>query len=288
MIPELKYYRPKTVEEALNLLEDSNGEVKLIAGGTDIIPGFQQASKRFVGIKTLIDTKSIKDLSRIESEKEFVTIGTACTFSQIQNNQQVEKFFPLLTKAASTVGSLQIRNLATVTGNFVNNAPCADSVAPLLVYNAKIEIQSKTGVKETALEDFLITPYKIQLQSGEIVTKIIIPKPSPKAKGEFYKLGRRRGVAISRITLAVLAEIKNKVIKDIRIASGAVTPIGKRFRELEKAVTNKTVSDELLKEMSIEMGNQILNDTGLRWSTAYKLPVVQQKLYHLLIEICRN
>jgi xanthine dehydrogenase FAD-binding subunit len=288
MIPELKYLRPETVEEALNLLDSSNGEARLIAGGTDIIPGFQQQSKRFVGIKTLIDTKSIKALSRIESEKEIVKIGAACTFSDIQNNQQVSEIFPLLTKAASTVGSLQIRNLATVTGNFVNNAPCADSVAPLLVYDAKIEIQSKKGKREITLEDFLIAPYKNQLQAGEIVTKIIIPKPSPNAKGDFFKLGRRRGVAISRITLAVLVELENKVIKELRIASGAVTPIGKRFHNLENVVKNKMVSDELMKEMAIEMGNQILNDTGLRWSTAYKLPVVQQKLYHLLVEICKN
>jgi len=288
MIPELKYIRPATVEEALNLLESANGEAWLIAGGTDIIPGFQQESKRFAGIKTLIDTKSITALSRIESEKEFVKIGAACTFSEIQNNQQVSEFFPLLKKAASTVGSLQIRNLATITGNFVNNAPCADGVAPLLVYNAKIEIQSKKETKEIALEDFLIAPYKNQLHSGEIVTKIIISKPSPNSKGDFYKLGRRRGVAISRISLAVLAEIENNVIKDMRIASGAVTPIGKRFHALENVVKMKTVSDELLKEMAIEMGKQILNDTGLRWSSAYKLPVVQQKLYHLLSELCEE
>lgn len=286
MIPELKYYRPETIEEALNFLKSSNGEARLIAGGTDIIPGFQQQSKRFAGIRTLIDTKSIKDFSRIESEKNFIKIGAACTFSDIQNNQQVSKFFPLLKKAASTVGSLQIRNLATLTGNFVNNAPCADSVPPLLVYDAKVEIQSLTGTKEISLEDFLIAPYKNQLQKGEIVTKIIIPKLSPKSKGDFYKLGRRRAVSISRITLAVLVEIENEKTREIRIASGAVTPIGKRFHKLENAVKNKTISDELLKEMAIEMGNQILNDTGLRWSTAYKLPVVQQKLYHLLVEIC--
>ena len=95
-------------------------------------------------------------------------------------------------------------------------------------------------------------------------------------------------MAISRITLAVLVEIENKVIKEMRIASGAVTPIGKRFHTLEDAVKGKAVSDELLKEMAIEMGKQILNDTGLRWSTAYKLPVVQQKLYHLLTEICNT
>jgi len=288
MIPYLKYFRPETVEEALNLLESSNGEARLIAGGTDIIPGFQQESKRFKDIKVLIDTKSISELRKIEFDNDKIEIGAACTFSDIQNDPEISKHFPILTKAASTVGSLQIRNLATVTGNFVNNAPCADSVAPLLVYNAKIEIQSKQQTRQVALEDFLIGPYKNQLQPEEMVTKILIPKPSLKAKGNFYKLGRRRAVSISRISLAVLAEIENKVIQNIRIASGAVTPIGKRFHELESSLKNKTVSEDLLKETAISLGNEILNETGLRWSSAYKLPVVQQKLYHLLVEICKN
>ena len=88
MIPEIKYYRPDSVEEALNLLELSNGEVRLIAGGTDIIPGFQQESKRFVHIKTLIDMKSIKELREIESEKDALKIGAACTFSEIIFNRR--------------------------------------------------------------------------------------------------------------------------------------------------------------------------------------------------------
>lgn len=288
MIPDIEYKRPLTIEEALKLLESSPGKIRMIAGGTDIIPGLQQKSKRFAKIKLLVDTKSISELRRIESDDNYIRIGAACTFSEIQNNHQVAQHFPLLVKAASTVGSLQIRNLATVTGNFVNNAPCADSVPPLLVYNAEIEIQSNIQKKQIALEDFLIAPYQNQLQPGEIVTKIILPKPPTQMKGEFYKLGRRRGVAISRITLAVFTEIENNIVKDMRIASGAVTPIGKRFHELEDMVKNKNITDELLKEVAIELGNQILNETGLRWSTAYKLPVVQQKFYHLLTDICSD
>ena len=253
MIPELEYFRPKSVDEALNILETSGGKAKFIAGGTDIIPGFQQQSKRFSDISVLIDIKSIHDFNKIESDGEFIKIGAACTFSEIMNNPKVSDFFPLVTKAASTVGSLQIRNLATITGNFVNNAPCADSVPPLLVYNAKIEIRSKKETREIALEDFLIAPYKNQLKPDEIVTKIIIPKPSLNARGDFYKLGRRRGVAISRITLAVLLEIENAIIKDIRIACGAVTPIGMRFHELEKVVKNRVATKEFLKEVAIEL-----------------------------------
>ena len=80
-------------------------------------------------------------------------------------------------------------------------------------------------------------------------------------------------------------DIQDSVMKEIRIASGAVTPIGKRFEELENYACGKKISDEFYKELSLEMGKQILERTGLRWSSAYKLPVVQQMFYQLLQRI---
>ncbi|MFC2088780.1 FAD binding domain-containing protein [Calditrichota bacterium] len=286
MIPEIEYRRPSTVKEALEYLKDSQGQVKLIAGGTDIIPGIQQNSKRFSDIKILIDTKSINDLKKIEFEGNELTIGSACTFSDILSNPMIKDKYPLLIKAASSLGSVQIRNLATITGNFVNNAPCADSVPPLLVYDAKIKIESLDEQRITALEDFLVKPYTNQLETHEMITEIILPSPPEKMKGDFYKLGRRRAVSISRITLAVLVQMENETIEELRIASGAITPIGKRFYELENYIKNKPVTADFLKMIAQQLGEQILQATGLRWSSPYKLPVVQQLFYQILTDLC--
>lgn len=278
-------YSPKNLNEVLELLSSQNGKAKILAGGTDLVVGKIQGSKRFYDIDSLIDINKIDELHSIQMSENEIMIGAATTFSEIQENLLIEKYLPLLKKAVSTIGSIQIRNKATIAGNFVNNAPCADSVPALLVYDARIELQSLNKKRELLLEDFLMEPYKTQLDSNEIVTKIIIPIPKENYKSDFYKLGRRRAVAISRITLAVLCNVKNNTFNDIKIASGAVTPIGKRFKEIENFAKGKKITNELLIQLSQKLGEEILQATGLRWSTAYKLPVVQQTFYQLLFNL---
>lgn len=279
---------PKTINEALEILSNEKPNKKILAGGTDLIVGKIQNSKRFLNIDTLIDINKINELHNIELFNNEILIGAASTFSEIENNELIKKYFPLLKKAVSGIGSLQIRNRATIAGNFVNNAPCADSVPALLVYNAKLEIKSLTNKRNISLQDFLEAPYKTKIQENELVTKIIIPIPSQNYIGEFYKLGRRRAVTISRITLAILCDVEKNNFKEIRIASGAITPIGKRFYEIEKFATGKQINNDLLIEISQMIGKEIINATGLRWSTAYKLPVVQQSLYQLLNKMISN
>lgn len=282
MIPQLNYYRPKTLEQLKNYLNEFQDSSQILAGGTDIIPGFMQESHRFTSITHLIDINFIGNLKAITLADGFISIGSTVTFSEIAKNDLINKFFPLLAKAAQTVGSLQIRNKATVVGNFVNNAPCADSVPPLLVYDASLKIVSPENEKIIPLNEFLLNPYETQLNKNECVTELRIPILAKKFIGDFYKLGRRSAISISRITLAYLLWEENKVIKEFRIASGAITPIGKRFYDLEKLFIGREATSDTFMEIAGKLGEQILKTTGLRWSTSYKLPVVQQMLYHLL------
>lgn len=287
MIQKFNYVAPKSLNSALKILSE-NKKAKVLAGGTDILPGFHIESRRFKDTELIVDIKRINNLHLIKEFKDFVEIGACVTFSDLVESEVIKRYFPLLAKASETVGSVQIRNRATVVGNFVNNAPCADSVPPLLVYDAKIQIQSLKRTREISLQKFLIKPYTTALKKGEIVTKIILPKPDENFVGDFYKLGRRRAVAISRISLAVLMKKQNGIIDEIRIASGAVTPIGTRLYELEKLAKGKEANSETFKELAIKLGEKVLEITGLRWSSEYKLPVLQQVFYHLLEKVNRN
>jgi len=285
MIPAIEFFRPEKIEEVLLLLAENQGDTCIIAGGTDIIPGFQQRSSRFQNIKKLIDINQIAELKIIERHGQNIIIGAGVTFSELMKNPVIRDNLPLLAKAASTIGSVQIRNRATIGGNFINNAPCADSVPPLLVYDANVRIMALTGERIISLHDLFLQPYQIQLQPDELVAQIILPILSNGYQGDFYKLGRRRGVAISRITLALLMKIIDQTIQDIRIASGAVTPIGIRFPELEDFARGKKISDNLCRQLAQQLGKAILEKTGLRWSSAYKLPVVQQMFYQTLSKV---
>lgn len=281
MIPPFKYYRPKSLDQLKNILGELQDNSRILAGGTDIVPGFIQESSRFTSITNLIDINTIDHLKKIKLDGGFVSIGSAVTFADITKNKIIVKYCPLLAKASQTVGSLQIRNRATVVGNFVNNAPCADSVPPLLVYDASIKIISAEGERIVLLNEFLLNPYETQLNKNECVTEILIPILTKNYIGDFYKLGRRSAISISRISLAFLLYKEEKIIKEFRIASGAITPIGKRFYEIENSFLGKEISSETFMEIAIKLGEQVLETTGLRWSTTYKLPVVQQMLYQL-------
>jgi carbon-monoxide dehydrogenase medium subunit/xanthine dehydrogenase FAD-binding subunit len=282
MIPNIDFIRPENLDEVTRILADHKQDARLLAGGTDIVPGFQIQSSRFDGIKILVDIHRLDDLTIIENEDGFIRIGAAVNFSRLSSDEIVKTHLPILAKAALSVGCPQIRNRATVGGNFVNNAPCADSVPALLVYDTMIHIQSATGTREISLAQFLEKPYKTQLKADEIVTHLRIPIPNESVKGDFYKLGRRRGAAISRISLALIMRIEKDIIKDLRLASGAVTPIGKRFTDLEDKAKNQPASTPLFKQLAYDLGKEILDITGLRWSSPYKLPVVQQCFYQLL------
>ena len=287
-MPIIEILTPKNLNEVLGILSNQDKNLKIIAGGTDVVTGLKQESNRFINTEVLIDINLIAEVKGIEQRNGKISIGSASTFTEIYTNQIVSKELPILKKAVATIGSLQIRNRATIAGNFVNNAPCADTVPALLIYNATIEIESINSKREMSLQEFLQGPYKTQLRKDEIVTRINIPVPPKTFVGDFYKLGRRQAVAISRITLAVIMELEKNKINEIRIASGAVTPIGIRFLELEKFAKGKTANDLFIKSLARMIGEEIIKLTGLRWSSEYKLPVVQQMFYQLLRGIERG
>ncbi len=282
MIPVKEILLPKTVDDVCRLLQNNNGLSKIIAGGTDIIPGFHIESPRFENIERLIDINNVNELKSVSIVDGNIIIGSAITFSEIIANPLLNEKLPLLVKSSKTIGSAQIRNRATLGGNFINNAPCADSVAPLLVYDAEIKIKSFTAEKIMKLQDFLVKPYGTRLKPDEIVVQVIVPVPSDKFKGDFYKLGRRRAVSISRISLAILLDVNNGLINEMRIASGAVTPIGTRFYDIEEFFKGRIIDDETMKEIAIKLGKRILEVSGVRWSSEYKIPVVQQVCYQLI------
>ncbi len=285
MIPEIEFYRPQSLEELLIFLKENLSAAKIIAGGTDIIPGLRQKASRFRHIQKLADIHNLKELKAIKLKDEYLSIGACARFSQIMENPLIREYFPLIATAASLIGSTQIRNRATIAGNFVNNAPCADSVPPLLVYDAQISIQSHQHAYSIPLKDIFLKAYQTLIKPDEVVTEIRLPFLKNDYWGEFYKLGRRRGVAISRISFAILMHLQSEIIQDIRIASGAITPISVRLAEIEEAARNQKASSELFRQLAQQLGNEIEKITGTRWSTSYKLPVVQHMFYQTLLKL---
>ncbi len=276
-----KYFRAKSINEATSLLKEVEGS-KLIAGGTDFIPGYHHSSKRF-NFEKLIDISQIDELKTITEGNSIISIGACSTFSSILSSKLISTELPILVEAVSKIGSVQIRNRATIGGNICNNAPCADSVPALLVYDAEIELFSSEGKIILPIRDFLTGAYGTTILSDQIVTRIMIDKAKlDYQSGFFYKLGRRRAVAVSRLTFAFLYKKQKGILEKFAFAAGAVTPTGKRFTEVEKEFQNMKIDDGSIKILTKAIVDKALEYSGLRWSSLYKIPVLTENVYFYL------
>ncbi len=216
MLP-FDYIKPTSLTELFVLLESNPEHIRLLAGGTDVLVRIK--TKQFVP-KTLIDIKGIKELSnQITFDKKDVRIGALTTLADICRSEQIQTMYPALAKAVGSIGSVQIRNRATLTGNICNASPAADSVPALIVYNASVVVTSKHGKKSILLSDFITGPGKTKLVSGEILSAIILPYPNPVQSAAFVRHARRKGVDIATMNLCCLLD-KDGLLKLVLGAAG--------------------------------------------------------------------
>ncbi|MBS3811534.1 MAG: xanthine dehydrogenase family protein subunit M [Halanaerobiales bacterium] len=285
---EFEALKPQNLKEALAVLKERGIDIKLLAGGTDLLVEINNNSDRLGNFKYLMDISSIKGLDEIENEKKHLIIGALCTHTQIIESKLIEGKFPILVRGAKTIGSTQIRNRGTIGGNINNGSPAADLITPLLALKSSVILKSKNKKRELPLQDFITGPYKTDRKEDEILTKIKIPKINSDYQSSFQKVKRRQAVAISRINLAVVTDIKEMRFNDIRIAFGSATPTAIRFLKMEKKLKQTQINELNFDSIIEQTGQEMVEIAGERWSTPYKKPVVGNLLIRALQEIIRE
>ncbi|KPJ61086.1 MAG: hypothetical protein AMJ46_03740 [Latescibacteria bacterium DG_63] len=267
MLNVRSYSRPRSLEEALDTM--AGGDFTPIAGGTDLIPQMRRGRP-----ENLLDTNHLK-LDFIKTDNSCIEIGACVTHSTLCKDARIERSLPLLSKATGLVGSPQIRNRGTIAGNVVNASPSADTVPVLLNYDAEVLLRSKTGTRSVRLDEFVTGPYTTSRRPDELVVSITCKPPKEESYCSFIKLGRREVVNISRMTLAVsLALDQNASIKDARVSAGAVFPVTRRIGEVERVLLGEVPCDRLFAEAGALAAQLMVKESGVRWSTPYKRPVL--------------
>ena len=187
------YRRPDTIDEAVQMLADHGGDVRVLAGGTDLVAWLRDEA---VAPDLLVDIKRLKGLSEIVDEGDALSIGSLVTFADLINSELVESRLPLIAEMSATVASTGIRNRATLVGNICSAVPSCDAGPPLLVHGADGRTRSdRPDPVQIAIDDWFLGPRRTALTTGEIVTKVIVPIP-PGAHGAAYvrlEPVRRRG-----------------------------------------------------------------------------------------------
>lgn len=246
---DVNYFAPKTLTDALAYYKD-NLDATLFAGGTDILVGMETGK---VHPTKILDLKSLtSELSYIKEKDESFHIGSLTTILELERNERFINRFPFLVKAASVLGSWQVRTSATVGGNICNGAPSAELTPSWLVLRAKVCIATQEGKdKIIPVEEFLLGPGKVNLQNGEILKAIIIPQQDKRLVGGygFRKLRRSMDVAVVNMACSMVIN-REGIVEQAKIALGAVCPVVFRATKAEDMLNGKEITDELIEEVA--------------------------------------
>jgi carbon-monoxide dehydrogenase medium subunit len=194
------YARPGSLAEAFDLLATVDpADVRMIVGGTDLIVGLQSGK---LAPRLVLDLKHLADLpAGIGAADGRISVATPTTLTDVLADPRIRRWFPALVAAASTVGSVQIRNRASLTGNICNASPAYDTATALLVHDAEIVLSSRAGDRRVRVADFVLGPRHTDLRAGEIATAVELPIPSSPLGTKFARLTRRRGVDLATLSL---------------------------------------------------------------------------------------
>jgi Aerobic-type carbon monoxide dehydrogenase, middle subunit CoxM/CutM homologs len=212
------YERPTTLAEALDLLESHGREARPLAGGTDLIIRLRDGTARPT---IVVDIKRIPELRpAIREEAGRLTISATTVMTDIAADERVRHHFVALAEAAKVVGSVQIRNRATLGGNICNASPAADTAPPLLVYGADIVVAGLGGIRRIPITDFFVRSGETTLRQGELVTSIELPLPGRRTGAVHLRRTRRRGHDLASVTVSCLVDEMSVT----RVAYGSVGP----------------------------------------------------------------
>ncbi|HBL05645.1 MAG TPA: hypothetical protein DDZ33_01635 [Clostridium sp.] len=231
----LKIYSPKTIEEVKEYMKD-HSNLKLLAGGTDLVLDFKRNK---VKCESIVSLEKISDLKKIVDDKDEIYIGAMVTFSDLIENNIIKDYCNLLLNCSMSMGSPQIRNVATVGGNIANGGSAADIIPCIISLGGVLLIESEEAIRRVSCEEYFENYKEERLKENEILTHIIIPK-TQNISG-YYKLGKRNSLAISRVSVTVNLEIKKDRICAINICLGAVGRYPFRAKELEERSLGKDI-----------------------------------------------
>ncbi len=241
-VKNFEFYEPATLAEASRLFAQEHAQ--LLAGGTDLVIGMKAYTKT---PQSVISLQKIPGLSSITTDADNgITIGAMTKAREVELSEDIQEHHTALAEGASEIGSIQIRNLATIGGNIAHASPAADTVAGLLVADAQVDIAGADGERTVPINELFTGPGQTVLKQGEIITQFRLSSP---ASGSHYIKHKIREVMdLAFIGVASAVNLENGTITDVRIGLAAVAPTPIRATEAENLLKGKIPTPELLQQ----------------------------------------
>ena len=274
MIRDFRYLAPKTLEEALTLLNEYRDECKIIAGGQSLLILMRQG---LVTPEYLIDIKGISELNYVQSDaKEGLRIGALTTHRAIEKSPAMKNGFSVLAEMEHRLASIQTRNWGTIGGNICHADPAGDPTSVLIALNATVSTANLKGKRNMAVEDFCLNFFETALEPDELLTEIQVPPAPPRTGAAYTKFNI---IEIDMATVGVAVSISldagQELCKDIRIVLGACAPTQVRAKQAEGVLRGEKITDNLLKQAGQVASQEVEPISDISASEEYRRELVK-------------
>ena len=285
---ELKhYFAPTSLDQAVERLK--GGNVTILAGGTDLTPQSQAGRIKFR--ETLMNIRHSPQLTGITLEGDEIRIGALATITEIMEHPLVREHLPALIEACDHFASDQIRNAGTIGGNICNASPAGDTLVPLLVLDACVELASMPEAKLyrhcMPISTFFTGPGKTRKSLCELVTGVRIPVPGANHISRFYKHGTRPALDISTISIGIAGDLKDGVLKNVRVAFGAVAPTPLRATATESALEGRHLDTATIEAAAIAARDEVNPIDDVRATAWYRKEMIHNMTKRILENVAQ-
>ena len=254
---------PESVDDCVRALAQRGPETKLLAGGTDLLP---QLKNGLLKPARVIDLSGVARLRAIEpADGRGLRIGAAVTARTLELDKSVRARYLSLAESGALVGSVQVRNLATLGGNLCNAAPSADMAPPLLALDAEAVITGPKGERRVPIAAFFTGVRRTVLAPDELLLELVVPTPAPHSGGHYLRHTPRRELDIAVVGVASQLTLANGVCTKARIALAAVAPVPVRATAAEQALEGQPVTPDRIAraaDLAVEVARPISDQRG--------------------------
>ncbi len=268
---EYEYLKPKNLEEVFSYLKSFGEKATLIAGGTDVMVNIRNKK---IAPEALISLRNLEELAYIKKGEDAYHIGALTTHRMLETSSLVARELSALHDGASQVGSVQIRNVATIGGNICNAAPSADTAGPLLALDAAVVLKGPNGSRKVPLTEFFTGPSQTVRAHDEVAVEFEIPLRMGEFGSAYHKHARRKAMDLPILGVAVSLEMEGETVKDARIALSVAAPTPIRAVKAEEFLRGKKGEEEVFEEAGKIAAEEASPRDSLRGKAWYRKEII--------------
>ena len=271
--PSFEYLRPKTIPEAIAMLQQHGDAAKILSGGQSLIP---MMKLRLARPSILVDINRISGLSHVKEEDGCLKIGGLTREAELEASPLVRSKYPILADTTHVIADPQVRNLATVGGNLAHGDPANDHPATMVALGARVVANGPKGERVIPIEKFFLSLFTTALEPDEILTEIRVPIPPARSAGAYLKLERKVGdFATAAVAVQMTFDEQGACQKaGIGLTNVGATPV--KAQKAERFLLGKKLDDDAISQAAQLAADEAEPSEDLRGPVEYKKGLVKE------------